>query len=94
MMQAVREMQRTVKLPGGHVFDIGIGVNSGEMVVGNMGSQNRFSYTVMGDEVNLGARLEGLNKFYGTNILVTDQTYEAIKQRVFCRELDRVKVKG
>ena len=94
MMQAVREMQRTVKLPGGHVFDIGIGVNSGEMVVGNMGSQNRFSYTVMGDEVNLGARLEGLNKFYGTNILVTDSTYEAIKHRVFCRELDRVKVKG
>ena len=94
MLQSVREMQRTVKLPGGHIFDIGIGVCTGDMVVGNMGSQHRFSYTVMGDEVNLGARLEGLNKFYGTNILVTDSTYAAVKHRVFCRELDRVKVKG
>ncbi len=58
MMQAVREMQRTVKLPGGHVFDIGIGVNSGEMVVGNMGSQNRFSYTVMRDYALDAARLK------------------------------------
>ena len=94
MMEAVYEMQETVDLPGGHKFDIGIGVNTGDMVVGNMGSQQRFSYTVMGDDVNLGARLEGLNKFYGTNILITDTTYEAVKDRIFCRELDRVKVKG
>ena len=94
MMKVVREMQETVKLPDGHRFDIGIGLNTGEMVVGNMGSQRRFSYTVMGDDVNLGARLEGLNKFYGTNILITDTTYESVKDRVFCRELDRVKVKG
>jgi hypothetical protein len=94
MMVAVRHMQETVQLPGGHKFDIGIGVNSGEMVVGNMGSQSRFSYTVMGDDVNLGSRLEGLNKFYGTNILITGSTYEAVRDRVFCRELDRVKVKG
>ena len=94
MMQVVREMQETVDLPGGHKFDIGIGLNTGDMVVGNMGSESRFSYTVMGDNVNLGARLEGLNKFYGTNILITDTTYESVKDRIFCRELDRVKVKG
>jgi len=94
MMEAVYEMQQTVELPGGHKFDIGIGVNTGEMVVGNMGSQSRFSYTVMGDDVNLGSRLEGLNKFYGTNILITDTTFECVKDRIFCRELDRVTVKG
>ncbi len=94
MMKVVREMQETVELPDGHRFDIGIGLNTGEMVVGNMGSQHRFSYTVMGDDVNLGSRLEGLNKFYGTNILITDTTYEGVKDRIFCRELDRVKVKG
>jgi adenylate cyclase len=52
MMQAVRRIQETVDLPGGHLFDIRIGVNTGDVVVGNMGSQHRFSYTVMGDDVN------------------------------------------
>ena len=94
MMQAVGRIQEAVELPGGHLFDIRIGVNTGDMVVGNMGSQHRFSYTVMGDDVNLGARLEPLNKYYGTNILISDSTYERVKDRVFCRELDCVKVKG
>ena len=94
MMDVVHQMQETVRLPGGHLFDIGIGVNTGDMVVGNMGSQKRFSYTAMGDDVNLGSRLEGLNKFYGTNILITDSTYLKVRDRIFCRELDRVKVKG
>jgi adenylate cyclase len=94
MIEAVRRMESTVRLPDNHRFDIGIGLSTGEMVVGNMGSQNRFSYTVMGDHVNLGSRLEGLNKFYGTHILISDSTYRAIRHRVFCRELDRVKVKG
>jgi class 3 adenylate cyclase len=94
MMQVVRQIQESVNLPGGHRFDIRIGVNTGDMVVGNMGSQHRFSYTVMGDDVNLGARLEPLNKYYGTNILISGSTYEKIKDRIFCRELDRVTVKG
>ena len=94
MMQVVRQIQESVNLPGGHRFDIRIGVNTGDMVVGNMGSQHRFSYTVMGDDVNLGARLEPLNKYYGTNILISGSTYEKVKDRIFCRELDRVTVKG
>ncbi len=94
MMQVVRHLQETVQLPDSQGFDIRIGVNTGEMVVGNMGSESRFSYTVMGDEVNLGARLESLGKFYGVNMLISGQTYEKVKHRVCCRELDRVKVKG
>ena len=94
MIQAVEELRPVLILPGGARFDIGIGVNTGSMVVGNMGSQSRFSYTVMGDNVNLGSRLESLNKYYGTRILISDSTYEACKHVVFCRELDKIQVKG
>ncbi len=75
-------------------LDIGIGVNSGPMVVGNMGSQSRMDYTAMGDSVNLGSRLEGANKQYGTNIIIGEMTFEQVKDRMYCRELDSVAVKG
>jgi class 3 adenylate cyclase len=94
MIRGVEDLRSTLILPGGAKFEIGIGVNTGQMVVGNMGSQSRFSYTVMGDNVNLGSRLESLNKYYGTNILISDATYEACKHLIFCRELDTIQVKG
>jgi adenylate cyclase len=64
------------------------------MMVGNMGSEQLFDYTVMGDSVNLSARLEGANKTYQTNILISEFTYERVKQDFACMELDSVRVKG
>lgn len=82
------------RLPDGASLGIGIGVNSGPMSVGNMGSEQVFDYTVIGDNVNLGSRVEGLNKLYGTGILVTGATVEAAGPGFLVRELDRVRVKG
>ncbi|MDD5321538.1 MAG: adenylate/guanylate cyclase domain-containing protein [Methylococcales bacterium] len=71
-----------------------IGVNTGLAVVGNIGSIDRMDYTMMGDAVNLAARLEGANKFYGTGILLSEYTYAQVKDVFLCRELDRVRVQG
>ncbi len=91
---ALKDLNAKLKSEGKPELNIGIGLNTGPMVVGNMGSRKRFNYTVMGDAVNLGARLEGQNKEYGTRIIISENTYAHVKDQFVCRELDLIRVKG
>jgi adenylate cyclase len=71
-----------------------IGINTGEMVVGNMGTQKKMNYTIISNAVNLASRLEGVNKQYGTWILASDSTIQETKGKLLTRRLDRVRVVG
>ncbi|WP_457571757.1 CHASE2 domain-containing protein [Desulfovulcanus sp.] len=94
MMEKLKELNEQWRAKSIPLLDIGIGINTGEMVAGNMGSIERFDYTVMGDNVNLASRLEGLNKVYGTNIIVSEFTKDKVEGEFWFRSLDLVRVKG
>jgi adenylate cyclase len=94
MLVKLKELQEEYRSKGLPEIDIGIGLNTGEMSVGNMGSDTVRSYTVMGDAVNLGSRLEGINKQYGTRIIISEFTHQAIQDTFVTREVDWVRVKG
>ncbi len=94
MSKALDELNREWSAAGRPVLDIGIGISTGEMVAGNIGSEAIMSYTVIGDRVNLGARLESLNKDYGTRIIISETTREALKGRYDIHPLGEVVVKG
>ncbi len=94
MLDRLHECQEKWCIPGQSSIEIGVGISSGEVIVGNMGSAKRFDYTVMGDQVNLASRLEGLTKMYGVKILVSEFTRNQARDDFAYRELDLVRVKG
>ena len=102
-VKAAQEMRETLKtieledliLPEGMKFNIGIGIHYGDVIVGSIGSADKTDYSVIGDNVNLASRIEGLTKTYGTMILVSEAVKNDIKEEQFIyRHLDNVKVKG
>lgn len=77
-----------------HIFKIGVGVNTGNMIIGNMGSTGKKDFTVIGDSVNLGARLESTTKEYHAKIIISEDTYNAVKDAIDAKHIGSVKVKG
>lgn len=94
MLDKLEQLNATLTAEIGFRIDIGIGLNTGEAVVGNMGTELRFDYTAIGDAVNLAARLEGQNVIYGTHILASEETYSACDRDFLFRPLDLLRVKG
>jgi len=94
MQQVAKEIRAAWRSENKPLFHLRIGVNTGEMVVGNMGAMRKFDYTVIGDSVNLGSRLEGANKQYHTGIIVSENTFSLVRQEMIGRELDLLTVKG
>jgi adenylate cyclase len=94
MVASLEALNRTWAEQGRPPLKVGVGVNTGPVAVGNMGSDRLFDYTAIGDNVNLASRLEGLNKYYGTNILISDTTAQALENGFFLRDIDLVRVKG
>ncbi|MBI4835494.1 MAG: adenylate/guanylate cyclase domain-containing protein [Planctomycetes bacterium] len=92
--KALPELNKRFEKENLPLVDIRIGINTGQMIVGNLGSSRVLSYTVMGDEVNLASRLEGVNKFYHTGIMISGETYKQAKDFIEARELDTIRAKG
>jgi adenylate cyclase len=90
-LQRKRQEWMAQGLPALH---FGVGISTGAMVVGNLGSRRRFDYSVIGDNVNLASRLEGLTKIYGVEVIIPEQTRDRLDPTFVCRELDMVQVKG
>jgi adenylate cyclase len=94
MMESLNEFNKEVVAEGIPAFGMGLGINTDDVVVGNMGSDQRFDYTCLGDGVNTAARLEGQSKNYGVKILLGPKTAEAVEDVYTILELDNIAVKG
>jgi adenylate cyclase len=94
MREALARLHARWRVEGRPCLEMRIGINTGPMVIGNMGTERRFDYTVMGDEVNVAARLEGANKALGTGILVSASTREAAGAGVVLRPCGSIEVRG
>ena len=94
MLNALKKFNRKRQNQSQETIKIGIGINSNKILSGNIGSMKRMDYTVIGDGVNLAARLESVNKVYGTNIIISDSTRQGLNGNYTMREIDRIRVKG
>lgn len=94
MLQKVKELQKKWAAEGKPKIEIGIGINTGEVFVGNIGSVNRMEYTVIGDTVNLASRLESYNKVYKTKMLISSSTYAATKSFIDVIKISDVEIRG
>jgi adenylate cyclase len=92
--EALKILHEKWKQENKPLIDYRVGLNTGLAIIGNVGSQERFDYTAMGDNVNLGSRLEAINNLDGTRICISEMTYEKIKDKFLTRKLDRIQVKG
>jgi len=94
MVERLKDLNNELESEGLMPIKIGIGINTGEVVVGNMGSNNRFDYSILGDAANLASRLEGQSKGYGVTIILGEETATAVENDLFNIELDSIAVKG
>lgn len=94
MIKKLNELKKKWQKQGFPEINIGIGLNTGNAVIGNIGSSERFDYTAIGDNINLGSRLESLTKYYGVPIIISEKTKEEAGKEFITRKLDFVKVKG
>ncbi|MFB6346519.1 MAG: CHASE2 domain-containing protein [bacterium] len=94
MRERIHKLQEQWREEGGEVLELRIGIHTGYAATGNMGSEQLFDFTAIGDNVNLGSRLEGANKKYGTRSMISEDTYDNVQDDVEVRELDKITVKG
>ena len=94
MMAQLESFNQSLAAKGDIPLEMGVGINTGDVILGNIGSEKKLDYTIIGDNVNLASRMEGLTKYYGSSILITESTHAAIKSAIPCRIIDMVKVVG
>jgi adenylate cyclase len=94
MQARLEELNLRWEVQGRKQLHVGVGINTGRVTVGNMGSTKRLAWTCMGDNVNLASRLEGLTKAYHVRNIISEFTYQKVAEHYVCRDLDRIRVKG